>query len=217
MLLPEAEHLWLFLVAAISIAVLPGPAIFYIVARSIAQGRLAGLISVLGIGGGGLFHVAAASLGVSAIVLASATAFSLLKYAGAAYLIFLGLQILRAKQDETRIEAPKAHRDMRKVFVDGVLVNIFNPKTALFFMAFLPQFVTPGLGSISIQMVSLGLLFVLIALVSDSAYVLAADGIYRYFRRGRETGHRVRFIAAGIYILLGISTLFVGDSSETPA
>jgi len=213
MLFPDTEHLWLFVAAAVGLAALPGPAVFYIVARSMDQGRPAGLVSVVGIACGGLVHAAAAALGVSAIVLASATAFSVLKYAGAAYLIVLGIQGLRAHQGEARVATPMRRR-LRRVFADGVLVNVFNPKTALFFMAFLPQFVTPGMGSISTQMATLGGLFVLIALVSDSAYVMAADLVSTRFKRGREAGTWPRYTAAGIYIVLGISTLFIANTDE---
>ena len=216
MLLPEFDHLWLFIVAGVGLAVLPGPAVFYIVARSIEQGRLAGLVSVLGVGCGGLVHVAAASLGVSAIVLASATAFTLLKWVGAAYLIYLGIQALVGKESEDKV-VTTASRRLGAVFMDGVLVNIFNPKTALFFLAFLPQFVTPGLGSISGQMASLGVLFVFIALFSDMLYVLAADFVFKCLKGDSSPRKWPRYTAAGIYIALGISTLFVGDSDEIQA
>jgi len=216
MLLPDFDHLWLFIVAGVGLAVLPGPAVFYIVARSINQGRLAGLISVLGVGSGGLVHVAAASLGVSAIVLASATAFTLLKWLGAAYLIYLGIQALVSEQPEAKVTTTISKR-LATIYMEGALVNIFNPKTALFFLAFLPQFVTPGLGAISAQMASLGVLFVFIALFSDMLYVLAADFVFKRLKGDCSPRKWPRYTAAGIYIALGISTLFVGDTDEVQA
>ncbi len=216
MLLPQVHQLWIFVAAAIGLAMLPGPAVFYIVARSMAQGRIAGLVSVLGIGTGGLIHVVAAAFGVSAILMASSTAFATLKFAGAAYLIYLGLQALRTTKTQAKVTTPTRKR-LTRVFTDGVLVNVFNPKTALFFLAFLPQFVTPGQGAISIQMVSLGLLFVGIALISDSIYVLASDAVTRCLKGHRSGGNLPRYAAAMIYIALGISTLFISNSTESPS
>ena len=140
----------LFVVAALALLVVPGPAVLYIVTRSIHQGRRAGLVSVLGIHLGTLVHIAAATAGLSALLLSSATAFYVVKYAGAAYLIGLGLFTLLSRKGEAEI-ALGGERRLRRVFAQGVVVNVLNPKTALFFLAFLPQFVDPGHGHATLR------------------------------------------------------------------
>src|SRR5215813_3782984 len=135
----------LFVLASLSLLLIPGPAVLYIVTRSIDQGRLAGLISVLGIEVGGLFHVAAAALGLSAILLSSALAFDIVKYLGAAYLIYLGVRKLLSPVEETG-NADIQRESLSRIYWQGFAVNILNPKTALFFFAFLPQFVSPEKG-----------------------------------------------------------------------
>ena len=137
--------LTIFIAAALALLVTPGPAVMYIVARSIDQGRLAGIVSVLGINTGALFHIAAASLGVSALLVSSALAFSAVKYLGAAYLIYLGIRTLLTPQPEVMTEAPPP-QPLGQIFRQGVVVNLLNPKTALFFFAFLPQFADPEPG-----------------------------------------------------------------------
>jgi threonine/homoserine/homoserine lactone efflux protein len=140
--MPSGAEMSLFLVAAFVLLITPGPAVTYIVARSLSQGRTAGLVSSLGIGLGGLLHVTAAALGLSAIIASSALAFSVLKYAGAAYLIWLGMQRLFGGSDEVTDPAP-VRESLRRIFWQGAVVNALNPKAALFFLAFLPQFVNP--------------------------------------------------------------------------
>jgi threonine/homoserine/homoserine lactone efflux protein len=140
---PDPGTLAVFAAAAVALLVIPGPAVLYIVSQSIEHGRTAGLVSMLGIQVGGLVHVAAAALGLSALLLQSATAFNIVKYAGAAYLIFLGLRkLLRRERFETTGERPPRRLD--RLFAQGIVVNVLNPKTALFFFAFLPQFVDVG-------------------------------------------------------------------------
>src|ERR671914_491663 len=169
----DASTLALFMVAALALAVVPGPAVLYIVARSVDQGRLAGFVSALGIAVGSLVHVVAATVGLSSLLASSATAFTVVKYAGAAYLVILGVRRLLTREtiDDDISRAP---RTRRKLFVDGVVVNVLNPKTALFFIAFLPQFVDPEAGAATLQIFALGLIFALIALSSDSLWALAA-------------------------------------------
>jgi threonine/homoserine/homoserine lactone efflux protein len=137
---PDGPTLVVFAIAAFVLLITPGPAVFYIVARSIDQGRIAGIVSTLGVGAGALVQVGAAALGVSAVLLSSALAFDILKYLGAAYLIYLGVRkfLVRDELEQSRVLAP---RTLARIFYDGVVVNVLNPKTALFFFAFLPQFV----------------------------------------------------------------------------
>jgi threonine/homoserine/homoserine lactone efflux protein len=195
---PDSTTLWLFAVAALALLVIPGPAVVYVVTQSAEQGRVAGLASVLGVHLGTLVHVAAAAFGLSAIVLASAVAFSAVKYAGAAYLIYLGIRKLL-----DRAEAPAAEpraAPLRAVFFRGAVVNVLNPKTALFFLAFVPQFVDTTRGSVWFQVVVLGLLFILLGLVSDGLYAVAGGFIGDVLRRRRSA---VRYASGTIYIGLG--------------
>ncbi len=171
--MPTAETLALFAAAALALIVVPGPAVLYIVAQSIDRGRLAGLVSALGVAVGGLVHVTAAAVGLSALVLSSATAFTVVKLAGAAYLIGLGLVTLLRRRPVEDVASPHERR-LRRIFAQGIVVNVLNPKTALFFLAFLPQFVDPERGAVPVQLVALGLVFVVLAVVSDSVWALAA-------------------------------------------
>src|SRR5215210_1249709 len=153
--MPEGHALLLFALASLALIVVPGPAVLYIVTRSLGEGRRAGLVSALGVQVGGLVHVATA--GVSALVASSAEAFSVVRYAGAAYLVALGARRLLGGRGETVDERPAA--STRAIFWQGVVVNVLNPKTTLFFLAFLPQFADPARGAIAPQIALLGILF----------------------------------------------------------
>jgi threonine/homoserine/homoserine lactone efflux protein len=198
--------LTLFLVAAVALLLTPGPAVIYIVTRSAHQGRRAGLVSALGIGVGTLFHVAAAGLGLSALLVSSAAAFSLVKYLGAAYLIFLGVRKLRENAGPAAAEAPPL-APIRRIFSEGILVNVLNPKTALFFLAFLPQFVDPG-KPFAPQILGLGLLFAFLGVASDSMWALAAGGAAGWLRSNPRFATRQRYVAGGVYIGLGLVAAF---------
>jgi threonine/homoserine/homoserine lactone efflux protein len=181
--MPDATTLGLFAAATIVLLIVPGPAVIYIVTRSVAQGRGAGLVSVLGVHVGSLVHVAFAAVGVSALLYASATAFTAVKYAGAAYLVFLGLRKLlgRGAAGDEVAEAPAASR--RRLFAQGVVVNVLNPKTAIFFLAFLPQFVNPARGPVAPQIVLLGVCFIVLGIASDGSYALLASALAGRLRR----------------------------------
>jgi threonine/homoserine/homoserine lactone efflux protein len=202
--IPTWQTIALFSLASVALAIVPGPAVTYIVIQSIDKGHRAGLVSALGVSSGGLVHVAAATVGLSALVASSATAFTAVKLVGAAYLIVMGVRRILARDEEAEIpQAPPA--PLQKVFVQGVVVNVLNPKTALFFLAFLPQFVDPGLGSTGVQIAFLGCLFVLIALCSDAVYALLADALAGRLRRGTAVARLRRFATGGIFIALGLS------------
>jgi threonine/homoserine/homoserine lactone efflux protein len=195
---PDSASLWLFAVAALALLAIPGPAVLYIVVQSAEQGRRVGLASVAGIHLGTLVHVAAAVLGLSALIVACAVAFSVVKYVGAAYLVYLGIRKLL----ERDAPAPLEHRrePLRRAFVRGVVVNVLNPKTALFFLAFLPQFVDADSGGVWSQALVLGFVFVGLGLVTDSLYALAAGtvgGLLRRRRRALRYGSGVVFIGLG--------------------
>ena len=195
---PEPHTLLLFAAASFALIVVPGPSVIYIVTRSVSQGRRAGLVSVLGIEAGALVHVTAAAVGVSALVASSATAFTVLKYAGAAYLIFLGIRKLRERPDPEELDSDG--RTNSRLFWEGALVNALNPKTATFFVAFLPQFVDPARGSVALQALVLGCLFVVVAILSDGVWALLAGTMGR---RLRSTGRAMARVSGGIFIGLG--------------
>jgi threonine/homoserine/homoserine lactone efflux protein len=195
---PDSTHLWLFSLAALALLAIPGPAVLYIVVQSAEQGRRAGLASVAGVHLGTLVHVAAASIGISALIVASATAFTAVKYAGAAYLVLLGIRKLAERDPEEALSRPPDL--LRRAFLRGVVVNVLNPKTALFFLAFLPQFVDPDRGGVWSQALVLGLAFGVLGLISDSLYALAAGTVGGLLRRRRRA---LRYGSGAVYIGLG--------------
>ncbi len=197
-------HLPVFLLAALILLLTPGPAVLYIVARSLDQGRRAGLVSVLSIEVGNSVHVLAAALGLSALILSSALAFSIVKYLGAAYLIYLGLRRLFAR-DPIQQPAGFQRQSLRRIFRQGVIVAILNPKTALFFLAFLPQFVDPSQGSVTAQLLTLGCLFVLMAVITDSLYALLAGTAGQWLKGTRSFVRAERYVVGSVYIGLGIT------------
>jgi threonine/homoserine/homoserine lactone efflux protein len=201
---PDLATFALFCAAAFTLAVVPGPAVLYIVTRSIDQGRAAGLVSALGISVGGLVHVVAATAGLSSLLASSATAFAVVKYAGAAYLIVLGVRRLLTR-DETEVLEAQPPRPRRRLFVDGVVVNVLNPKTALFFLAFLPQFVDPSAGAATLQIFGLGLVFTLIALSSDSLWALAAGTLGGWLKQTRAYLAIRRWVTGVVFVALGLS------------
>jgi threonine/homoserine/homoserine lactone efflux protein len=201
---PTGSTIALFLLAATALAVVPGPAVAYIVTQSVDQGRRAGLVSALGVASGGLVHVAAATVGLSALIASSATAFTVVKLVGAAYLIVVGIRRILSGEGED--PEPRALRaPLRRVYRQGVIVNVLNPKTALFFLAFLPQFVDPGRGAVWPQVALLGVLFVSVAVLSDMTYALVSDAIAGRMRR-TGTGAKVRrWLTGGVFVVLGIT------------
>lgn len=202
-MIPELPTFILFVVAALVLLITPGPAVFYIVTRSIDQGRVAGIVSTLGVGAGTLVHVAAAAFGVSALLVSSAAAFNTLKYLGAAYLVYLGIRKFLVPDE---IEQPRSlkRNALTRIFYDGVIVNVLNPKTALFFFAFLPQFVDVSKGGVWIQIIFLGVLFVAMGILSDGTYALLA-GSFGNWLKGNPGWLRVqRYLAGTIFISLGI-------------
>ena len=207
--MPDNPSLLGFIVAALVLLLIPGPAVMYIVARSLSQGHRAGLVSVLGLSVGALVHVAAATAGLSAILLASATAFSVVKALGAGYLIYLGIRTLLARDAKAGVNASSI-RTLRRLFTDGVVVSVLNPKIAVFFLAFLPQFVDPVRGPVPQQVMMLGLLYVGLALITDSGYALLA-GSLRQVLGGRVMESALPRYASGVlYLGLGVSTALTG-------
>ncbi len=210
----DTTSLLIFMAASITLAIIPGPAVLFIIARSLEQGRLAGLVSTLGISVAGIVHVTLAALGLSALVLQSALMFSIIKYIGAVYLIYLGIKTLFSKQPvikDITVE-PMKHRQL---FWQGFIVNLFNPKTAIFFLAFLPQFVNPANGSVTLQFIILGLIFVILALGSDSIYALIAGSARQLLSQTERVAKIQKYFSSTVYIGLGIATgLFSINKSE---
>ncbi len=204
-------NLPVFLLAALVLLLTPGPAVLYIVARSLDQGRLAGLVSVLSIEVGNFVHVLAATLGLSALILSSALAFSIVKYLGAAYLTYLGLRRLFTR-DAVHQAAGFHRQSFRRIFGQGVVVAILNPKTALFFLAFLPQFVDPSRGSVTAQLLTLGCLFVLMAMITDGLYALLAGTAGQWLKGTRSFLRAERYVVGSMYIGLGVTAALAETS-----
>jgi threonine/homoserine/homoserine lactone efflux protein len=210
--MPEFNMLLAFIAASLVLAVTPGPVVLYVVARSLAQGRGAGMVSVAGGAVGNLGNAIAAALGLSALFAASALAFEAVKLLGAAYLIHLGIRHLR-HASRRQADMPCTPEPLARVFRDAVLVSLLNPKTTLFFAAFLPQFMNPGLPAMP-QSLALGALFVGIALVTDSLYALAAGTLAPSLKDGGRfaLGRRV----LGLFLIgLGLFTALTGTQHRT--
>jgi len=206
---PSSTSLVAFVASALVVLLIPGPGVLYVVARSISQGRRAGLVSVLGLSAGVLAHIAAAAGGISAVLLASAAAFDIVKTLGAGYLIYLGIRTLFARRASVSIVA-STPRSSHRLFMNGVLVSVLNPKIAVFFLAFLPQFVEPSQGPVQRQILLLGLIYITLALITDSAYALLA-GAARHWLGGRVIqGPLPRYVSGSLYLGLGVSTALAG-------
>ena len=199
----DSHHFLLFLAAALVLAITPGPGIFYVLARTLAGGRREGIESSLGTFFGGLFHVFAAALGVSAILAASAVAFHTVKYAGAAYLVWLGIRMIRARNAEM---AAQTAAPAQGSFRQGILTEALNPKTALFFLSFIPQFIVAGRGHVFLQFIVLGTISVLLNTIADLVVVFIAAPLERKlknsvkFRRRQRLASGLGMIGLGAYV-----------------
>jgi threonine/homoserine/homoserine lactone efflux protein len=211
--MPETTTLLLFAAAAIALVAIPGPNLVFIATRSLSQGRAAGFASALGIEAGTLVYVGATAAGLSAVIASSATAFNAVRYLGAAYLIYLGVRTLVRR--EAAADAPEAPQStLLRAFAEGVLVNVLNPKVALFFVAFLPQFVDPARGSTAAQTLVLGAVFFVLALLMDLLYALVAGALGARLRRRAGSGRRQRQLTAGVYLTLGAAAALAGGHGQ---
>jgi threonine/homoserine/homoserine lactone efflux protein len=196
--MPSTHAFAVFVPAALVLLAIPGPAVLYVIATSVEGGRRHGLLSVAGVHLGSAVHVVAAVAGLSALIVSSAIAFSTVKYVGAGYLVFVGIKKW-VERDEPADPAARPPRSGRRVFTQGVVVNVLNPKTALFFLAFLPQFVDRD-HTVWTQIAALGACWIVLGLISDGTYALAGGTIGRFLRRRRRA---VRYASGGIFIGLG--------------
>jgi threonine/homoserine/homoserine lactone efflux protein len=210
---PHEPSLFLFIAGSLLLLVIPGPAVFYILSRSVGQGRAAGVVSAAGITVGTLCHVTAAVLGLSALLVSSVRAFQTIKLVGAAYLVFLGVRMLISRTNETTLASENTHV-YRRIFAQAVLVNILNPKTALFFLAFLPQFVEPARGHIPAQIFSLGVLFALMGMISDSSWALVASTLAAKLKNNSRWRRTQKNVSGGALIALGLATAFSGAKTK---
>jgi threonine/homoserine/homoserine lactone efflux protein len=208
--IPSGQNLLLFAGAALVLLLIPGPAVLYVVARSVAQGRKAGIVSVLGIHTATLIHIAAAALGLSVLVLSSALAFNIVKYAGAAYLIWLGFRKLFGPAETVGLNGELQRYSHARLFRDGFLVNLLNPKTALFFLAFLPQFVDVSRGHVAMQITILGLMLAVLGVCTDSAYALLAGTVGDWLKRRRGYVKFERYGSGVLFIGLGFTAALSG-------
>ena len=206
----EFSQLFLFLGATLALLLVPGPAVLYITARSANQGRLAGLVSVLAIETANFLQAVAATLGLSAILLSSALAFDVVKYLGAAYLIYLGVRKLLVPE-EGKVQGEVKAESLARIYWQGFAINLLNPKTALFFFAFLPQFVDPKRGNVTAQTLLLGAIFVGMALITDSLYALLASSLAERMRGSQHFQKGQRYFAGLVYVGLGITTALTGS------
>lgn len=197
-----------FFLASLVLAVTPGPGVFYVVTRTLAQGRRAGLASVAGVALGNLGNAIGAAIGLAALFAISSLAFTVVKYAGAAYLVYLGIRALRAPAAKVP-QAQFGTTPLRHIFRDGLVVALLNPKTTIFFAAFLPQFMDPAAPAM-LQSIALGGVFVVIAAMTDCVYVLAASTVAPLFSRVRGANAIGRYVTAGAFIGLGVFTAAIG-------
>ena len=207
----DLSTLIVFSAATLVFLISPGPAVIYIVARSMDQGRTAGIVSVLGINIGALVHVAAAALGLSALLVSSALAFNVVKFAGAAYLVYLGIQKLREKDNAPSLEHAET-ASLRRLFAQGFVVSLFNPKLAAFFLSFLPQFVDPARGSVETQVLVLGGIFVAMGILTDVGYALLAGTMGDWLRGNVRFLKAQRYVSGSILIGLGLAAAVSGGN-----
>lgn len=211
--MPTWTTISLFLPAALGLLFIPGPAVLYVMTRSVDQGRRVGAISALGIGAADLVHTTAAAFGLSALLLTSALAFTVVKYLGAAYLIYLGIRTLLRREEPHRPGRTEP-KTLPRMFFQGMAVELLNPKTALFFFAFLPQFVDPARGTVALQFLLFGSLYVVLGLCSLSLYGLLAGTLATLLRGSTRIQRIQRYVTGGIYIALGVTAAFAGSEKK---
>jgi threonine/homoserine/homoserine lactone efflux protein len=207
---PDGSTLLLFAGTSLALLAVPGPAVLYVVTRSLDQGRAAGIVSMLGVEAGTFAYALAAAAGLTGLIAASQTGFTAVKYAGAAYLIYLGVQrLLGREQPQDHVSSARS-----RLFLRGLLVQLLNPKIAIFFLAFLPQFVDSSRGPIAAQILVLGTIFTALAVLSDGAYVVLAGAVGGWMRTGRTARRRLARLSGGVYLGLGVGAALSGSHAQ---
>ncbi len=214
LVIPSGQNLLLFIGAALVLLLIPGPAVLYVVGRSVSQGRRAGIVSVCGIHTATLIHILAAALGLSVLILSSALAFNIVKYAGAAYLVWLGFRKLFGPAEAPGTNGELTRYSHARLFRDGFVVNLLNPKTALFFLAFLPQFVDVSRGHVAMQITLLGLLLATLGFCTDSAYALLAGTVGDWLKHSRGYVKFERYGSGLLFIGLGVAAAVSGTQKK---
>jgi len=211
--MPSLSTYALFIATALALLAIPGPAVLYVVGRSIDQGRTAGLASVLGITTGTIVHITAATIGLSSLVLASKVAFDAVRYVGAAYLILLGVRRLLTRGQEVAAGA-RPPRTLRRLYTQGLVVNLLNPKTIVFIFAFIPQFVDVGAGHVWLQILLLGLTFAGLGLMSDSVYAIVAGTVADRLRGTPLVARIERWFGGTVLIGLGVASALIAPNRK---
>ncbi len=211
--MPSLSTYALFIATALALLAIPGPAVLYVVGRSIDQGRTAGLASVLGITTGTIVHITAATVGLSSLILASKVAFDAVRYVGAAYLILLGVRRLLTRGPE-EVAGVRPPRTLRRLYSQGLVVNLLNPKTIVFIFAFIPQFVDVGAGHVWLQILLLGLTFAGLGLMSDSLYAIVAGTVADRLRGTPLVARVERWFGGTVLIGLGVASALVAPNRK---
>ena len=211
--MPSLGTYALFIATALALLAIPGPAVLYVVGRSIDQGRTAGLASVLGITTGTIVHITAATVGLSSLILASKVAFDAVRYVGAAYLILLGIRRLLTRGQEEAVGS-RPPRTLRRLYSQGLVVNLLNPKTIVFIFAFIPQFVDVGAGHVWLQILLLGLTFAGLGLMSDSLYAIVAGTVADRLRGTPLVARAERWFGGTVLIGLGVASALVAPNRK---
>ena len=210
--MPDLHSIVTFGIASIALLLIPGPAVIYILNRSVSDGREVGLAAVAGLELGNFVHVIAASVGLSAVLATSATAFNVVKWLGVGYLVFVGVRTLL--RQPTEIETEATTTSLRRSFTQGIIVNTLNPKVALFFLSYLPQFINADKGAAWSQALVLGSTFVLIGCVTDGMYALTASALRARLLSGRSLPFVQRYVAGTVFIALGLVAATTSPSSS---
>jgi threonine/homoserine/homoserine lactone efflux protein len=206
--MPDGSTLLLFVGASLALLAIPGPAVIYLVTRSLDQGRPAGIVSMLGVETGTFAYALAAAGGLTGLIAASETGFTIVKYAGSAYLIYLGARKLLEREQAKNSDSGA----QSGLFLRGLFVQLLNPKIAIFFLAFLPQFVNASRGQVAVQTLILGTIFALLAVLSDGAYVLLAGAVGGWLRTGQRARRSLERLSGGVYIGLGVAAALSGTA-----
>jgi threonine/homoserine/homoserine lactone efflux protein len=207
--MPTLTTLFLLVTMTVLVCIVPGPDMLYIISRSTGQGRSTGVVSCLGIATGGLLQTTAVALGISSFFLVVPIAYDIIKYVGAAYLVYLGIRFILSRE-EMLTSSHDGKADFRKAFLQGSLTTLLNPKVALFYVAFLPQFVDPTQGHIPLQLLILGLLFNITSLAVDTSVALLASLLGTWLKRRSGAAKLIHWLTGSVLVGLGVRLAFSG-------